>query len=122
MSFNIALPIRCGNRGYFNTTETPVDRARTNIINLILTTKGERFMHPTFGTNIRRKIFDNIGEIFASDIEEEIRDVVNEWLPDIGISNVQINRNDDRNAVDFIVTFFLKSAPDNKERVDFTVE
>ena len=48
----VKLPIQNGQQGYFDSSLTTIDQVKTNIRNLLLTIKGERLMHPEFGTDI----------------------------------------------------------------------
>ena len=56
VGIGIALPFGPGVSN-FKINYTTLDQAKTNIINLLLTHKGERFMQPEFGTNLRRFLF-----------------------------------------------------------------
>ena len=44
----------------FNPTYTTKDQMRSNIINYFLTNKGERIFNPSFGANLREKLFSQI--------------------------------------------------------------
>jgi hypothetical protein len=66
-----------GGKGVFESSYTTKDAVVTNLKNLILTQKGERYMQPNFGTNIRKVLFENntsqIREILVETIEEDIQ-------------------------------------------------
>ncbi|MBL7086394.1 MAG: GPW/gp25 family protein [Candidatus Cloacimonetes bacterium] len=56
--------------GYFNPSTITFDQIKTNIRNLVLTNKGERYMHPDFGCDIYRILFE---PIMIEDIKEKIK-------------------------------------------------
>lgn len=70
-------------------TET---QAISNLKNLLLTRKGERFMQPDFGTII----YDSMFEQSTSELEIRIEDGLNEdialWLPYILVDNITVDR------------------------------
>ena len=83
-------------------TET---QAISNLKNLLLTRKGERFMQPDFGTII----YDSLFEQSTLDLEQRIEDGLNEdialWLPYIVIDNIEVNRLIDQHALDISLKF-----------------
>ena len=56
----------------FSQTYTTQDQIKSNIINYILTDKGERIFDPTFGSNIRKSLFENITEDLILNIEDTL--------------------------------------------------
>jgi len=74
---------------------TIIEQTRANLINLLLTTKGERVMLPTFGSDLLRIIFEpnltNIKELIANTISESIA----QWLPYVIINDLEIQTNED---------------------------
>ena len=52
VAIGITLPLQKGNGGYFAQSYQTSEQVKSNIKNLILTRKGERLMHPTFGTDL----------------------------------------------------------------------
>ena len=58
-----------------------------NLINLLLTGVGERYLNPEFGTTIRSKLFEQITEDVLSDIEFSIRRNVSLYFQRVEILN-----------------------------------
>jgi len=54
----VSLPFNAP--GVFNKTYSTKEQTKSNLINLLLTDKGERIMNPEFGTDLRKSLFDNI--------------------------------------------------------------
>jgi len=76
--------------GIFRQSYTNKEQVFSNLKNLLLTAKGERYMLPTFGTNIRTILFENISteEEFFDLLNDEIRSSITEWMPYIRISRL----------------------------------
>lgn len=110
----LKFPLRQGKTGYFEQTFTTIDAAKTNLINLLLTNKGERYMQPEFGADISRLLFENITAELSSIIEQNIRQAVAFWLPYINLVEINVDtetENVDRNRVVVTITFGVIQVP-----------
>ena len=95
----------------FKLNYTTLDQAKTNIVNLLLTHKGERFMQPDFGTNLRRFLFQPNTRGIEGEVRSEILDTVKFWLPYVKIENVIVDRsieNIDQYKINITLTFSVK--------------
>ena len=72
----------------FNQTFTTKDQVKSNLINYILTNKGERLFNPTFGGDLRASLFnpDSSFDGIAASLEQEIY----AYVPNIIIRNIFI--------------------------------
>lgn len=86
------------------------EQSRENLLNLLLTIRGERIYHPSFGSNLLRFIFEPITDIIKQRIIDDITVTVNTWLPYITITNLQIETFQDNPALDNDVTISLNWA------------
>jgi phage baseplate assembly protein W len=91
VTYGIDYPFRDSPKGdYLNMTEVPEKEIRANLIHLILTRKGSRYYLPDFGTRIYQYIFDQNDAITYNLIEEEIREGVKKYIPNLDITNISI--------------------------------
>lgn len=58
--------------------------------NIILTDKFERPMNPNFGCNIKRYLFENIDEVYANSIKDDIRANIAEFEPRVNILDIKL--------------------------------
>lgn len=87
--------------GVFRQSYTNRVQVYSNLKNLLLTAKGERYMLPEFGTEIRFILFENIsseGE-FIESIRNEISTAITTWMPYLTISELDVNVNPNDNLV-----------------------
>lgn len=77
----------------FNSTFTTLDQSNSNIKNLLLTGRGERFQLNEFGTVLKYLLFEQQSTELKIAIDEEIRNAVNRWLPYISIESIETNYN-----------------------------
>ena len=71
VALGIKLPFGSG-QSNFALNYTTLDQAKTDVVNLLLTHKGERFMQPRFGTNLRRFLFQPNTSRLEGEIREEV--------------------------------------------------
>jgi phage baseplate assembly protein W len=63
--------------------------ARQNLKMIILTSPGERIMHPKFGVGLRRYLFMNNTQSTLSDMSRKIQEQVRTYLPNIKIRSIK---------------------------------
>jgi len=124
-AYGITLPIKNGPTGYFEQAFTSREQAKSNLINLLLTERGERVMQPDFGTGLKSLLFEQMDdEEFESRITDTIVQSVSFWLPYIKISGIDIEATDelrDRNQVNVYLQFLVGNDI-QLEEVTFTVQ
>jgi phage baseplate assembly protein W len=75
--------------GVFYSTFSTKDQLKYNLINLLLTSKGERVYNPEFGTLLKAQLFNPMTDASFGDIEDSIIDSVQLYIPEIQINNVE---------------------------------
>ena len=95
----------------FNQTFTTKDQVKSNLINYILTNKGERLFNPTFGGDLRASLFnpDSSFDGIAASLEQEIY----AYVPNIIIRNIAIKKFSDENIVNIILDYSINNQDDN---------
>jgi len=91
IALGIKLPFG-GGQSNFALNYTTLDQAKTDLVNLLLTHKGERYMQPNFGTNLRRFLFQPNTSRIEGEIRSEILDTIKFWLPFINLNRIDIIR------------------------------
>ena len=71
-----------------------------SIRNIISTSPGEKFFDPDFGSNVTKLLFENIDEISAISIRDEIENSINNYEPRVSLISVEITPDYDNNAFD----------------------
>ena len=90
-TYGIDYPFRDSNKGdYLNMTEIPEKEVRANLIHLLITRKGSRYYLPDFGTRLYEYIFDQNDMVSHTHIEEEIREGVKKFIPNLDINSINI--------------------------------
>jgi|TARA_R100000315_G_C5133320_1_gene76221 phage baseplate assembly protein W len=111
--------------GYFKTTKSTIDSIKNNIELLLQTQQGERVFQPRLGMGLRRFVFEQINENTKIEIENNIVDVFQTWLPFVDLKEININidsENQDRNKIKIDIVFSLSRAPETLESVGIILE
>lgn len=94
-NIGLGVAFSTGTHGLFSSIYTTPEQVKQNLKSLLLTRIGERYMQPTFGTNLLNIVFEpNISDL-KEDIEDLITVPINYWLPYIDIDTVDIITNED---------------------------
>ena len=107
--------------GYFKTTKTTVESIKNNIRLLLQTERGERVFQPNLGMGLKRLLFEQITEDTTIQIENNIVDVFETWLPFVELKDIQTNiysTNQEQNKIKINITFSIKKSPTSLESVE----
>jgi len=105
IAIGVSLPFNAA--GVFNKTYSTKDQIKSNLINLLLTDKGERIMNPEFGADIRRSLFDNITDSSIELLKNKIINAVNMFIPEIYLGNIDIMPDYDYNTLNITINYRL---------------
>lgn len=88
-----------------------VAQLKANVTLLLKTPQGERLAQPLFGTKLYKLLFEPNDDKLEEKIYNEINTAVSYWIPDLVISEINVEANDelkDKNQVDVKVSFNSK--------------
>ena len=93
VSYNIKFPLEddVSTNRYFQMNSVTKDSYTSDLLLLLLTTKGERYYEPDFGTNLIKFIFEPKDNITLGDIERDIKETVKNYIPSLTITNIVFN-------------------------------
>lgn len=98
---NIKFPLTddVENNFFLKRNEITMDAIKSNLMLLILTKKGSRYMLRDYGTNLEKFLFDPNDTLTESDIETEIKNTVNKYIPKLTINKVVFENNDENTMI-----------------------
>jgi hypothetical protein len=99
----------------FNSTYSTKDQIKSNLVNLLLTNKGERLYNPEFGADLSKALFEMEVEDTYFYIQELININVEYFIPEIKITEIQYTPNEDYNSVSITVKYKLKISGNSDE-------
>jgi len=86
----IAVKTQFAKDKLFTQSFTTDEQAVSNLKNLLLTRKGERYNLPTFGSGLLNLIFEPNTDELIQAIQDTIKEAVSFWLPYIQITNIDV--------------------------------
>ena len=107
IAIGVSLPFN-GPAGPFNSTYSTKDQIKSNLINLILTSPGERIMNPEFGCRLREVLFENITDNINELITNNINTSIFTYIPEIESTDITIDTSKrDNNLITIIIRYKL---------------
>ena len=82
--------------------ENAIARAVRNIVS---TTPGEKFFDPDFGSSVCEILFENVDDITAVSIQDEIKSCLGNYEPRVELIDVFVDPNFDENQFDVKITY-----------------
>jgi len=96
-------------KGVFESSYTTQAAVISNLKNLILTTRGERYMQPEFGTSIRSVLFENNVEDLRDILEDTVQDDIERWLPYVTLIDIETELSADMHSLTVRLYFQITS-------------
>lgn len=105
-AIGVALPFT--GEAVFNSTYESKEAIKVNIINFFLTGQGERYLNPTFGSRLRKLLFEQLNADTAQQIEQSARESIRRYFPRVEVKNLELNTIPDRNTVEFVLKYEVR--------------
>lgn len=99
-----------------------VEAVKQSVLNILRTNQGERPFSPSFGSNIRSYLFENVDEVTKALIEEDIIFSLRNFEPRVNIFSIDINDVPDKNTVNITMDLEIISPVETTTTLDFTLE
>ena len=90
--------------------------------NIVFTLPGEKFFDPEFGSQISASLFENIDDITASVIVDEITSSVERYEPRVELINVEAFPNFDNNSFDVLIIYNIIGADVPPQELQFALQ
>ena len=81
------------------------DSVKRSIRNILLTDRGERFFNPTFGSDIRKMLFENFSPSTEQVVADLIKTAIGNHEPRANVIDVNVSGNPDQNSMYINIVF-----------------
>jgi phage baseplate assembly protein W len=91
----------------FTQTYTTSDQIKSNIINFILTSKGERVLNPNFGTDIKQQLFESLSPTTTDNISSLLKEELKINFPSVLINEILVIPQYDTNSIFITINYSI---------------
>ena len=93
-----------------------------SVRNIVFTLPGEKFFDEDFGSRISASLFENMDDISANIISDEIRQSITTYEPRVNLLKVDVFPNFDNNAFDVIIIYEIIGADIPPQELQFALQ
>ena len=93
-----------------------------SIRNLVLTYPGERFFNENLGSKVSRSLFENMDEISASVIKDEIENTIRNYEPRVNLIDVVVSPNYDENEFNVTINYRIVGIDVLPQQLSFALQ
>jgi phage baseplate assembly protein W len=93
-----------------------------SIRNIVFTLPGEKFFDQDFGSRVSRSLFENVDEISASIIQDEIRNSIINYEPRVELIEVKTNPDYDNGSFDVTIVYRIIGADVPVQQLEFALQ
>ena len=76
-----------------------------SVRNLVLTKQGERFFNPILGSQVSSLLFENVDQLTASAIADEIKITIDNFEPRVELTEVDVSPNYDNSEFNVTIRY-----------------
>ncbi len=117
VTIGVALPLNPNN--IFQGTPTTKEQVKTNLLNLILTEKGERLMHPNYGLGVKNLLFEQNIEI--EQLKEEVHTQIMFYIPEINLIDTEITTSEDQHTIQIKIIYNIRDDAGLPEAIQINI-
>ena len=93
-----------------------------SVKNIVFTLPGEKFFNENFGSRITASLFENINDVTASIIVDEITESINTYEPRVDLTSVEAFPNFENNQFDVMIVYEIIGADVPPQQLEFVLE
>jgi phage baseplate assembly protein W len=93
-----------------------------SVRNIVFTLPGEKFFNENFGSRISKSLFENVDQISASIISDEIRNSINNYEPRVILIDVQVNPDYDNGSFDVFIVYRITGIDVPPQQLQFILQ
>ena len=92
-----------------------------SIRNIVFTSPGEKFFNPNFGSRISESLFENVDEVSALAIEDEIRSSIINFEPRVNLLDTVVVPNPDDNEMNVTIEYEINRIDIPPQQLEFVL-
>ena len=93
-----------------------------SVRNIVFTVPGEKFFNEDFGSRISQSLFENLNDISANIIKNEIKSSLRLYEPRVNVREVEVKPNFDQNEFNVTIIYEIIGADVPAQELQFVLE
>ena len=93
----------------FIPTFTTREQLKANLVNYLLTNRGERLFRPDFGGDLRNLLFEAVLDSTTDALQIRIQNDINLFFPEIVVKQIEFINEPDNNQITFNLTYQIEN-------------
>tara|TARA_Y100001963_G_scaffold96370_1_gene132682 strand:+ start:508 stop:909 length:402 start_codon:yes stop_codon:yes gene_type:complete len=93
-----------------------------SVKNIVFTVPGEKYFNPSFGSKITDTLFQNVDDISATVIVDEIKQSITNYEPRVDLIDVEADPNFDNNEFNVTITYEIIGADVPPQELQFALQ
>ena len=93
-----------------------------SVRNIVLTTPGEKFFNPNFGSKITNSLFESMDDLSALSIRDEIENSIRKYEPRVILDDIVISPNFENNSFDVLIIYRIVGIDIPQQQLEFVLE
>ena len=93
-----------------------------SVRNIGMTVPGEKVFEPDFGSRVSKLLFENVDDITASQIREEIEYSIVNYEPRVKILSITVNPDNDNASFDAVIVYEIIGADVAPQELQFALQ
>ena len=89
--------------------------------NIVFTRPGEKFFNPDFGSRISESLFENVDEVSALAIQDEIKSSIINFEPRVNLLNTKVIPNHQLNEMNVTIEYEIVGIDIPPQQLDFVL-
>ncbi len=89
----------------FTPTYQTRDQIKANLVNYLLTNRGERVFNPNFGADLRNLLFEDVSGTTTEELRGRIQNDINSFFPEVQVKQVIFDNIPDSNTINFTLIY-----------------
>jgi len=118
----LAWPFKTTNTGGMCSNNYNEECVRQGLIQLLLTSRGERPMRLDYGTELRRSVFAPFDGTTISDLRSSVLDAISKYEPRVIVKSFVITPYEETSRIDIDLEFSLKTSVLSLEQILLRVD
>ena len=99
--------------------ETAIARS---IRNIVFTVPGEKFFNEDFGSEVSQYLFENVDNISALTVRDQIRQSITNFEPRVDLRTVDVSADFDNNSFDVVIIYDIIGADIPPQELQFVLQ